>query len=189
MDIRISRLAGWFCGILAMVAAGWLIMGTVTLPGVAVPARLDTLVKASKVEGYKPPAEVASTCVLEEDVTASVRKDIKKVTGKEAQKCDFLTDARQHDAIWGALVAFLVAAAAISALTLAGGNIKINSLVLLVVLLITSLGGAIFWPAAGDWMEERGIVAAFFWRGFLATLAVAGSMVGAHQWHKAIGHD
>lgn len=189
MDIRISRLAGWFCGILAMAAAGWLIMGTVTLPGVAVPARLDTLVKASKVEGYKPPAELATTCEPQEEVTASVRKDIKKVTGKEAQQCDFLTDARQHDAIWGALAAFLVAAAVISALTLAGGHSKINNLVLLVIVLIASIGGAILWPAVGNWLEERGVIAEFFWRGFLATLAVAGSMVGAHQWHKAIGHD
>jgi len=189
MDFRINRLAGWACGIVGMVVFGWLILGTVTLSGVQVPEKLPEMAKAAEVKGYAPPENISTTCTRDDEVTDSTRKDVKKVTGEKPVQCNYLTDARHGDAVLGGVTAAVVALLIGGAIVLAGDDFSVNRLVALLIIGVVFTIGWYGGPVVGSWLEDVGVIASIFWRGFFAAIAVVGSGVAAHQWHQSMGHD
>ena len=183
-SFRISRLAGWALGVTAMVFIGWLALGPVTLPGVVVPNDLSDLVTQSKAEGYKPPAALVTTCLPRSSVDSAVRKDIKRVTQANVENCNYITDSRQHDAAWGGAAALVAVGIIWAAWLLWGQDITLNSLAFAAIVVGVLIFGGFVVPRFGNWLDDLGIIAEFFWRGFVAALVFVASGYGAHHWHR-----
>lgn len=191
MAQALRRVTGFGIGIAVMLFVGWLLVGTVTLSGIIVPRDLDDLNKVAEAQGdaYSPPSSFLADCVREDNVGPNTRNQIKTVTGEKLQSCNFLTDARQGDAIWGALAAVAVIGALGGLILLAAGRVDINLLILVMVLVVASLLGAWIWPRVDGWLDDLGVIAEFFWRGFGGALVVLAGAVGAHEAHRGYGHD
>lgn len=192
-NFSFRRLAGWACGTVAMLIIAVLLGGSVTLSGVAVPNDLGDFVKVAEAQGdaYKaPPEGLDATCVLKSEVSPTTLENIKKVSQAEPQQCDFATDdALWLDTLWGAVAALLTIVVLVGVIWLARNTITMNWLVLVGLLVGAFVLGGLLWSQAGGWLEDLGIEAPLFWRGYGAMLAFGLGVVGAHEAHRSMGHN